>query len=504
MKKKIVVPTTIATQHPDNASKTWWSNTEFISTQQECEECSICFKELGAQEYMWDWEGKFVDEAVVEKLFRKYHDYFKENQLGKDKFLIFRIPNIWEEKNTRVARAFMSILTSEDFAQELKFHGPPIFEVILPMANNAEQLIHIKKSFHKIAKLKHQIFSGAKEQFLHINILPTFEQVEDLINSRQILDKYVQLHEKEYKEKPQYIRPFIARSDPALSAGYISAILAAKIAISSYYEFSKEHNIPVYPMIGTGSLPFRGACNPDNIEDFIKEYPGIRTVTLQSAFRYDYPLDEVKQAIKLLNMTLPILEPKMVSSSDQKKLEEAIKILQKNYQKTVDKIAVDVNEISKHIPARRERILHIGLAGYGRSMGKIKLPRAIKFTGAMYSLGVPPEFIGTGRGLKECKDKGLLPIIKKHYINLIRDLSHAGHYLNKECLQTLAENNAGWKDVQKDVELVEEVLNIKITQNKPHHFIHRNLVSNIVYKRALGQDLQDDIVEAAIIRKSLG
>jgi phosphoenolpyruvate carboxylase len=31
------------------------------------------------------------------------------------------------------------------------------------------------------------------------------------------------------------------------------------------------------------------------------------------------------------------------------------------------------------------------------------LPRTIKYTGALYSIGLPPEIIGTGRGFKEAE-----------------------------------------------------------------------------------------------------
>ena len=91
------------------------------------------FDELKCTEYMWDWEGKFVDEAVVEKLFQKYFKYFKRHALGKDVFLTFRIPNTDEESGYRLARAFMAMLTADDLAHEIGMHVPPIFEVILPM-----------------------------------------------------------------------------------------------------------------------------------------------------------------------------------------------------------------------------------------------------------------------------------------------------------------------------------------------------------------------------------
>jgi len=53
------------------------SDKAFINTYDEIEECYRMFDELGVEEYMWDWEGKFVDEAVVDKLYRNYIHYFK-------------------------------------------------------------------------------------------------------------------------------------------------------------------------------------------------------------------------------------------------------------------------------------------------------------------------------------------------------------------------------------------------------------------------------------------
>ena len=100
----------MATQHPDHASVPFWKHdgNPFISAQDEVEECFINFKELKCQEFMWDWEGKHVDEAVVERLFSDHYDFFKRHRLGRDLFLTFRLPNIWLEKGYRLWGADMS------------------------------------------------------------------------------------------------------------------------------------------------------------------------------------------------------------------------------------------------------------------------------------------------------------------------------------------------------------------------------------------------------------
>ena len=155
----------MATQHPDNANAPYWEKDGdgYVSTREETEECYSAFKDLRCQEFLWDWEGKYVDEAVVDRLFHKHLNYFKKNQLGRDKFLTFRIPNIWHEQGYSLARAMMGILTAEAFARDLKFHTPPIFEVILPMTSKAEDIIYLQDTFCRLATYKHTLFREGKE-----------------------------------------------------------------------------------------------------------------------------------------------------------------------------------------------------------------------------------------------------------------------------------------------------------------------------------------------------
>lgn len=499
------IPTTMSTQHPDNAGPAYWCNKSFLSTTDEIEEAYRAFSELGCDEYMWDWEGKFVDEAVIDKLFRRYSDYFKKNPLGKSKFLTYRIPNIWEERGYRLARAFINILTSADLARELKFHTPPIIEIILPMTKSAEQIFETAETFDKVSRFKEQVFSdGKKHERDTVEVIPLIERIEDLSSVDTIIEPYLALYKKKFKRLPEYMRPFIARSDPALNAGLIPAVIASKAALTHFARMEKKWGVPMYPIIGTGSLPFRGSVNPENIHEALKEYRGVRTVTIQSAFKYDYPLETVKKALTFIQNYLPKHTAELLTVAEMQSIQEMNVFFENFYAKTVEHLAPWINTISGLIPSRRERMLHIGLFGYARGMGKVHLPRAITFTAVFYSLGIPPEFIGTGRGLKEAQRRGLLPLLKRIYVNLERDLIHAGKYLNRENLEKLAAKNPAFKVIAQDIECIEEVLGLKLGPHKDHHYLHRNVVSSIYYKLKMGLDPSSEIVEAAMMRKSLG
>lgn len=515
------IPSTMSTQHPDNASPAFWCKKSFINTTDEIEEAYGIFSNLGCDEYMWDWEGKFVDEAVIDKLFRRYSAYFKKHPLGKEKFLTYRIPNIWAEGGYRLARPFINIVTSADFARELGFYTPPVMEIILPMTRNAEQILKTKETFRRVAQLKCRIFEdkrganrrgkrskrgrcGAACAFSDISVIPLIESVKELENSGKLIEKYLQIHKKTYGRYPQYLRPFIARSDPALNSGIVPAVLASKVALSHFYNLEKKYGVRMFPIIGTGSLPFRGGVNPENIEEVIGDYNGIRTITIQSAFKYDYPQPLVRRALKYIDKTLPRLRPRMLSEKEIDEIKKVNKVFSQYYKNTVERLAPFVNKLAAFIPSRRERLLHIGLFGYSRGIGKVTLPRAIPFTGVFYSIGVPPEFIGTGRGLRWLQKNNLLPYVKSLYINLFRDLEHAGKYLNKDNLARLAKKMPVFKEIIEDIQEAENILGVEFGPFRDHHYLHKNLTSNIYFKIKMKSDPANDIIEAAVIRKSLG
>jgi phosphoenolpyruvate carboxylase len=499
------IPATMATQHPDHANVPFWKRNgdAFVHAQEEVEECFGAFQDLDCQEYMWDWEGKYVDEAVVDKLFSNHFEYFSKTLLGQDVFLTFRLPNIWLEKGYRLARAYMGILTFEDLSRDLGHGCPPVFEVILPMTDAADKLIHLQRTFDQVAKLKYQVF-GQKREFGRLRVIPLIEGMQELTATRRILDDYVKLYEKEYHEPLDYLRPFVARSDPSLNNGLIAATVAAKVALSEHYRFQDDTGIAVYPIIGVGCLPFRGGLSPHRLKEFLEEYRGVRTVTVQSAFRYDYDYQEVKRAIAYLNHALAEGEAHRFTPPQIKQGEQLCTLFSDVYQNTIEQLAPMVNEVAQAIPQRRERLLHFGLFGYARGVRGIRLPRAIGFTAALYSFGIPPELIGAGRGLRAAEKKGLIGELDMFYVNLRRDLIEAGTYLNKENLRFLIQRSSAWQDVQDDIEAIESFLGEELGPRTPEHFLHRNFTSNSYFLWHAGRDFSGPVLESAKLRQSLG
>lgn len=511
MQRKI--PATMISQHPDHAGKPYWHNKEFISTRHETQEAFLSFSDLGVSEYKWDWEGKYVDESVIERLLSEHFDYFKENPLGKEKFLTFRLPNPKVETEFRLGRAFMGLLGAAGLAKEVGMHTPPLFEVILPMTETAEEMIAVQEAFREIAGLKHNLYSFNNGILEHIELIPLFEEVSIIMNIDEILKEYVQLHKEKFGYIPPYIRPYLARSDPALNAGIIPTVLAIKVALSRFKTFEKKTGIQLYPLIGSASLPFRGELTPHTIEQFTDEYQGIRTALLQSAFRYDYPKEEVIDAIQKLEDALPQGIATSMAPEEEQEIRELIPYFEEPYKHTIEQLAPLINEVASQLPKRRERVQHIGLFGYSRGVGKVKLPRAIGFTAAMYSLGIPPELVGTGRGLKYAMKNPStssgqvkkIEVIEEYYKNIKHDLLRAGRFVNKELIQERAKHEPVWNEILQDIKAIEDYLGIELQPESAEEVEHQTLTHHLHNSLAdNGKITPEELTQLALLRKSLG
>lgn len=503
----------MATQHPDNATAPWWKDNAFISTQDEIEELITLFSDLTMDEYMWDWEGKYVDEAVGEKIYSQASELLQARPLGKELHLTFRIPAFDGSKMHRMARAFMNMMSLSDLAKDIGAPVTPVHEMFLPLCVSAEQLMKVREAFMQVAEYHRNIFHGGERKhdalLSSVRVTPLVEDTDSMFDIENILRPYWEmLLEQKVNVQETGLRIFLARSDPALNSGMVAAVLAIKSALSTSIELGEELGFPVYPVIGTGSLPFRGSVNPMYTEAFLEQYAGVRTYSIQSAFRYDYPRGDVERALRLIKKEAPKRTVQHVPPEDREKLRKIVQIFTDYWKPSIEGLAHHINRLAEHIPSRRERLQHIGLFGYSRGVGSVKLPRAIKFTAAFYSIGIPPEIIATGRGLKRVREEGLIDVLEKYYPALKADLEHSGKYLNRENIELAARKEQVFADIQKDIEAIDEYLGSPIGPQQPHHMVHRNLTSTI-YHRMQEEEVDEeavlhDIVEAGVIRRSLG
>ncbi len=492
----------MATQHPDNASPHPFSGKAFVPTAEEAEEAHYCFSELQCQEFMWDWEGKHVDENVVERLVESHPGFYRKHALGKDVFLTFRVPNVWKEKGYRVARAFANVIAANDYMEELGMHAPPVFELILPLTASAQQLFYLRTKYAEIVKAFEVLREpGPKD----IELIPLVEEPEHMVNVGKLLREYCALCTGSpfKKFETPYLRPFLARSDPALNAGLVPAVLAAKVALSECRLFEEENGVPTHPILGAGALPFRGHLSPENVGGFAEEYKGLRTATVQSAFRADYPLATVKKAVRLLNKNLNE-KAKVVEEGEKRAAEQSIRLFSQEYGARVEALAPTIQKMAAFVPARRERKLHVGLFGYSRAVGKHALPRAIAFAAALYSLGVPPEFWGMKalRRLNGREKEALLGT----YSHFKKDVEAAGGWLNQRNVERLSAASPAWRQVKEDVQAAETFFGEELGPRTEPQQKHARLAGEALKELRKGgtKRLAALVEESGKLRKSLG
>jgi phosphoenolpyruvate carboxylase len=270
-------------------------------------------------------------------------------------------------------------------------------------------------------------------------------------------------------------------------------------------KLAEKTGIPMYPIIGSASLPFRGGLTPYSVTQFINEYKGIKTALLQSAFRYDYPLEDVRKAIHELETTLQKTEATSIPKSEEMDLRKICVIFTKEYESVIEGIGHVINEIAAVLPKRRERVQHTGLFGYSRGVGSVKLPRAIGFTAALYSIGAPPEIIGTGRALAKIKkDKKLVTLLDTYFISFRNEMKRVSGYVNKKVIKKMAENDDVWKLIWEDVKGLEDFLGHEFVPRDEEEREHQKISEKIFHQLQHHSISPVDIEEAAKLRRSLG
>ncbi|MBW2968141.1 phosphoenolpyruvate carboxylase, partial [Candidatus Woesearchaeota archaeon] len=382
-----------------------------------------------------------------------------------------------------LGKLFMTILSSNDVAEKNGMHTPPIYEVLYP-AGSLGGMLRFTKLYNESAAIATKEFRKECNPKT-VSLMPV-HVFSDKGNWYATLHDYFRHYSNSFRLKVDSFRPVIPRADIADRKGFVASVLATKRALSSYGTFSAITGVKAEPVVDAGPLMFRGGLAPSRVREFIKTYPGARTVTIRPSFRFDNDVEDAKSAISTLNRVLPDNKAEPFTKEELKTARQIEDIFARNYSCSVIKLN------SLEVFPEELRVLD-------KSMHS-----SLRRSFALYSLGIPPEMIGTGRAIVDCIQQGLVKDLEHFYPNIKTDLVKAGALLNRENLGFLCKLQAEWQNIQKDVKLVEDYTDSVLGPDSTDAFLHRNHTSNVFHLWSAGKDFSKDIMAAAKARRCMG
>lgn len=493
------IPVTMMTQHPDNAY-------DYISIQEEPKEALAALRPrtqngLGIQEIMIDFEGKLTPYHQTSQITLGLID--QGLVPGRDVFVTPRIPNDRKETLFRQLMSVMSLVETNIQAAE-KTDIQAISQAVVPMIESGEEIFRIEERIDSVIEMGNKNYQTNYAPG-SIRVIPLVESVPALVNIDRIIDEYVsacRLH----KKNCDHMRLMFARSDSGMSYGMVPSLLAVLVAISRAYAYGEQEGLTIDPILGGGSLPFRGHVTEENLQTFCDTFAGVRTVTIQSGLRYDQGPSSVHAVCAYLEKEIPKRKPRHFNKEEVTFMLECMGIFSKYYLQTFVHLMPSLDRITPFIPKNRDRLATTKSGvSYSREMVDVEqmasmvedpdlkaairsidtkltcaIPRAISFTASLYTIGMPPELLGTGRGLDEVhKRYGPSGIDRLVTIcpQLASDIEVSLRYVNLEASKGLVPESVR-RDYAQDLGLVNRWMGTTNQEKDPNLNMYHALLTS--------------------------
>jgi phosphoenolpyruvate carboxylase len=463
----------MATQHADSATKR-------VAVSEEVQEAVLSFGKdgLNCDEYLVDYMGKLTPYHQIGQIIRRVREETSFTP-GSDIFVTPRMVSSFEEEPFRQLMTTLAITEGIKYCVD-NFGTQGITEVIQAAVTTTEELRNCKTRTEDLLRLvgKHL---KMKTDEMEIRIIPLFGGIAEQLSMEHVLSLFI----KDVGVK-EYTRVFIGKSEAALMYGHLASALSCKVAIAGCKKIEDTCDVKVYPILGCGSLPFRGHMTLENADNFLREYQGTRTYTIQSGLRYDHGNEKTRALIEKMRET--VNKPPLTFDEEQlQEIERMVFIFAKNYLFELSEIGEKIAVMADYMPDQRERLLNVEEVAYYRELRNVesilrlcpdrevkrsimgyaysafhKPPRWVKWVAAAYTCGLPPEFIGLGTALREIKEtmgEGTIErLLKEIYPSLEADVKFASRFLDKNLETNILMTPALLKsisDLEKFVELEE-------------------------------------------------
>ncbi len=502
---RIGIPLAMCTQHPDSASRCITADEEV----QEAVKDIMPFDAGGfnCDEKMVDYEGKLTPyhevKWIAEELTRLGY------KAGRDYILTPRLPNPrLENLDRHLFVLISSLITNIEVPEAVQY-------MINPMTGSSKELLDLQRRIWNISRLLEE--ETGRRMGVEVRVVPLIEDIDVMFNISELLRRWI--IESSIFVKSEVVRVMIGKSDAAMIYGHVPSILGIKVALSKLWKLGQELGVRIYPIIGVGRLPFRGHLGPDAVREFADTYRWFYTVTIQSGIRFDMGPQAVREVLTNLEDKVG-RTPRIFSVEEEYIIKKVCKVFTAEYLRFVVRVVDKILIINSFIPKRRDRL---DVTKYSRSIQEsalfseekeiieyvedrnIILPRAINFTAALYTIGIPPTIIGLGRALRKIEQlfpeyvielilREVSPILQKdlQFDLALVDVDIARKYLDNKAFKLLLDD-------------LEEIRNRFSIEPYSEDWVekHRQLIY-LFYKNFGREESVKYLIEAGIVRGSLG
>jgi phosphoenolpyruvate carboxylase len=507
-----ILPHVMGTQHPDNASAVPFGDGPAVSRDLEEEEVLYNVTELGLREMMIDYERKRAGTTPLWDWVHRCHTCLENRVIGRDFHVTPRLPNGDKDRDDPYFWQSLGIfINSLPVMKKLGYPGMAFSEFIIPDVSDGATVAKIERAIlerYRLQSEQYERFAGGSafpfEGDFHVQGVPLIEAVEDLLEPEPIWEDIIRLR-KQWTGRETYIqRSFIARSDPALKAGLPAALIAAAVALEKGRRFENRTGVRVPQIVGIGPSPFRGGLTPESriLDVVLDTYPGMATVTVQSAFRYDHDREDVTAAVGRLEKALAEgwLQrgqlPSGPENAEAEELKRIVAVFKEAYESSYRALQSLVMEAARNVPSHRERYGDVSLAGEARQVSGMPAVRAIKFAASCYSLGMPPGLIGL-RAWKSLSGEQQA-LVERFCPTLRFWIEQEQRWLcaeNPAILERRAENGGLTEDAETARGMTPK------TEAEPRH---AEIVAEVPRRLEEGKGFTDLVMQAARVRNFLG